>query len=503
MLRYRSIHSIKRTQNIVFASVFRRNITRISPSISDILTKHNIEITEDDLKHDFKEPLISHLRKRGLIETCVNEEQLRKDVETKSLGLYCGADPTAKSLHLGNLLPLMVLLHFNLRGHRIYPLIGGATGEVGDPSGRSTERSSMRDDIRKDHIERISQQFLNFFINAIKYGKTRNPEINNLQIGSQELKNNKEWWQNMGMLEFLAIYGKHIRVNQMLSRESIKNRLTSEQGIGFNEFTYQILQAYDFYYLNKTFNIDIQVGGNDQYGNIVAGVDLINRMRKVEESKFANEVYGLTVPLLTTSNGVKFGKSAGNAIFIDKELTSSYDVYQFMYNTTDEDIKKFMYKFSLLPTTIIDKIIDLHNTDKKVRLGQRILAIEMCDLIHGDGEGLSNYIISEILFSRNDIRGNFKADDVLDAFAKQNLVKDLSKEQLFSTNIVNILHEVSGGEKSKSEFKRMIKGGSIYIGNTKEGKITDSDYSIKADDLIEDKLLLLKAGKKFYVVKAI
>lgn len=491
-------------QKRLFSESLTRSSFHVSSSISKLLDKHSIEINESDADHDFKEPLLQHLQKRGLVETCVNEKHLLDHAETKTLGLYCGADPTAKSLHLGNLLPLMVLLHFNLRGHNIYPLIGGATGEVGDPSGRTTERTAMENNTRLDHVRRISDQFLNFFNTATLYGETRNPLIKISEVGSRELKNNREWWKDMGMLEFLAKYGRHIRVNQMLSRESIKNRLNSEQGIGFNEFTYQILQAYDFYYLNKKYQVDIQVGGNDQYGNIVAGIDLINRLRKAEESKSSREIYGITVPLLTTSNGVKFGKSAGNAIFIDKELTSSYDIYQFMFNTTDEDIPKFLYKFSLLPTKVIDKIVHAHNSDKRSRFGQKVLAIEMCDLVHGDGEGFSNYVISEILFSKVNIKENFKAVEILSAFKKQNLVTQISKEELTQLNIVNLLHKVTEGEKSKSELKRLIKGGSVYIGNTKEGKVTEADYIVNIiTDTIEEKLLLLKIGKKYFVVEVV
>lgn len=501
MLRRSLIYS---NQWRLFSSTFLRSSVEISPSISKFLQKLNVEVSDADIRHDFAEPVISHLKRRGLIETCTNEEQLLKDAETRQLGLYCGADPTAKSLHLGNLLPLMVLVHFNLRGHRIFPLIGGATGEVGDPSGRDTERSVMANQTRLDHVQRISNQFLNFFKKAIDYGKTRNPRIADISIGSQELKNNREWWKDMGMLEFLAQYGRHIRVNQMLARESIKNRLTSEQGIGFNEFTYQLLQAYDFYYLNKTYNVDIQVGGNDQYGNIVAGIDLIGRLRKAEKPRNAHEVYGVTVPLLTTSNGVKFGKSAGNAIFINEELTSSYDVYQFMYNTTDEDVQKFMYKFSLLPTTVIDKIVNAHNLDKKARLGQTILAIEMCDLIHGDGEGMNNYILSEVLFSKSDIREKFNADEILKALQKQNLVLKIARDELTELNIINLLHMSNNGGKSKAEIRRMIKGGSVYIGNTKAGKVSDPEYLINFEtDVIDDKLLLLKIGKKFSFVEII
>ncbi|TID15026.1 hypothetical protein CANINC_004697 [Pichia inconspicua] len=479
-------------------------VNGISPSINKFLNQYDIIITESDLKHDFQEPVMQHLKRRGLVEICTNEEQLLKDAETRQLGLYCGADPTAKSLHLGNLLPLMVLLHFNLRGHRIFPVIGGATGEVGDPSGRDSERSAMAEKTRLDHVQKISNQFLNFFKKAITYGKSRNPVIGQLKVGYQELKNNRDWWKDMRMLEFLATYGRHIRVNQMLARDSIKNRLNSEQGIGFNEFTYQLLQAYDFYYLNKTYEIDIQVGGNDQYGNIVAGIDLIGRMNKAEESNNKNEVFGITVPLLTTSNGIKFGKSAGNALFIDETLTSSYDIYQFMYNTTDEDVQKFMYKFSLLPTSVIDKIIAVHNLDKKKRLGQTILAIEMCDLIHGDGEGLNNYVLSEVIFSKDDIKQKFGADEILKALQKQNLAMQIERNKLEELNIVNLLHIAGEGGRSKTEIRKLIKSGSVSIGNTKSDKISDPDYMIKPEvDAIDNKLLLLKVGKKYNFVELI
>lgn len=473
--------------------------------MASLLSQHNIAVEEVDFQADFKEPLINHLKKRGLIETCVNEELLADMAENTKFGLYCGADPSAKSLHLGNLLPLMILLHFNLRGHNINPLIGGATGTVGDPSGRSTERNYMEENIRQTNIERISSQFINFFQMAIKYGQTRNDYIKQLSIGNQKLQNNYHWWKDMGMLNFLANYGKHIRVNQMLSRDSIKNRLQSDQGIGFNEFTYQILQAYDFYYLNKNMKVDIQVGGNDQYGNIVAGIDLISRLRKEEsankEDKELKPVFGITVPLLTTSNGVKFGKSAGNAIFIDKEMTPSFKIYQFMYNTTDEDIQKFLYKFSLLPTSIIDKVVEAHNQDKKLRLGQKLLAFEMCDLIHGDGEGYRNFIISDVLFNKENIKGRFSAEDIISAFKSQNMLIHISRKDLESESIINIMTKCSDLSKSKSSLKRMVSQGAVYLGNTKEFKVDNADAKVDLDQhLIDDKVLLLRIGKNFHVI---
>lgn len=489
-------------QNSLVRTSLKRNHSIVSSSVASLLTANKISVLEEDFKQDFNEPLVTHLRKRGLMETCVNEDILLNLGNSKKLGLYCGADPTAKSLHLGNLLPLMVLVHFNLRGHSIFPLIGGATGAVGDPSGRSTERDIMAQKTRLDHVDRISNQFINFFKSAIEYGKSRNSYISELDIGTQELQNNYSWWKDMGMLKFLAIFGKHIRVNQMLSRESIKNRLQSDQGIGFNEFTYQILQAYDFYYLNKNVNVDIQVGGNDQYGNIVAGIDLITRMRKAEDNSKTDPVFGITVPLLTTSNGVKFGKSAGNAIFIDKQLTPSYDIYQFMYNTTDDDIQKFLYKFSLLPTPVIDKVVNVHNSDKKSRLGQRLLAFEMCDLIHGDGEGYNNFIVSEVLFSKENIRDTFTGDQIISAFKSQNMITNIPYEELKTSSVVNIIYKCSNGAKSKSELRRMIKSGSISIGNTKEFKITDGEAVIDLKKhLIDEKVLLIRVGKQFHVIE--
>ncbi|GME80655.1 unnamed protein product [Ambrosiozyma monospora] len=397
----------------------------------------------------------------------------------------------------------MVLLHFNIRGHNVNSLIGGATGSVGDPSGRTTERDVMAQETRLTNVERISGQLVNFFKQGLSYSTTRNPLIESTQAGIQTLRNNFDWWKDIGMLDFLARYGRFIRVNQMLARDSVKSRLGSEQGLGFNEFTYQILQAFDFYHLNKNCGVDIQVGGNDQYGNIVAGVDLITRLKKQEGFNKDKECFGLTVPLLTTSNGVKFGKSAGNAIFISKELTPSYGIYQFMYNTTDEDVKRFLYKFSLLPTSLIDKVIEKHDANKKLRIGQKLLAIEMCDLIHGDGEGFNNFIISEVLFSKDSI-DSFNADEILHAFKLQNMVTSIPRDEIEHTSVGNLLYSVSNGAKSKSEYRRMIKGGSVYVGNDKTTKFKSFEDPIDLEKyLIEEKLLLLRVGKQYHIIEVV
>lgn len=494
--------NISRQSRLFRSSAIRKSIQSdsLSPSLSKLFDKYSIKVNDDDFEHDLKEPLLKNLEKRGLLETVTNEE-LVNIAEKKTLGLYCGADPTAKSLHLGNLLPLMILLHFNLRGHNVTSLIGGATGAVGDPSGRTTERDAMAQETRLTNVDRIKGQFKKFFSEGVEYAKSRNPLIlKEKSKGEYSLRNNHDWWKDIYMLDFLARYGKFIRINQMLARDSVKSRLSTEQGLGFNEFTYQILQAYDFYHLNKNHQVDIQVGGNDQYGNIVAGVDLISRMKKVKAFNKDRDAYGITVPLLTTSAGVKFGKSAGNAIFIDKELTPSYQIYQFMYNTTDEDVQKFMYKFSLLPLNVIDKIISKHNEDKRKRVGQIALAIEMCDLIHGEGEGFDNFIISEILFSKGPLE--YSANEIISAFRKQNLVKSIERSKLFETPVAQILYELYEGKKSKGEIRRTIQNGSVSSGHSKV-KISSNEEKINPDTIIDDKLILLRVGKQFHIIEVI
>ncbi|ODV86526.1 hypothetical protein CANARDRAFT_27717 [[Candida] arabinofermentans NRRL YB-2248] len=473
------------------------NAFQISGSISKLLHKYNIDVLESDFQKDIKQPLLENLRHRGLIETCVNEEELSKKIESSKLGLYCGADPTAKSLHLGNLLPLMILLHFNLRNHNIVALVGGATGAVGDPSGRTTERDHMEENIRDNNVKRIGEQMLNFFKNGLIYAESRNPNYDLNKFGNQQFVNNFDWWKRIGMLEFLSKYGKFIRINQMLARDSIKSRLSSDKGLGFNEFSYQILQAYDFYHLNKHLDVDVQVGGNDQYGNIVAGIDLINRLNKKKSS------YGITVPLLTTSNGVKFGKSAGNAIFIDKELSAPFIIYQFMFNTSDEDVKKFMYKFSLLPISVIDKILDKHNLDKKMRIGQRFLAWEMCDLIHGDGEGYSCNILSELLYNKE---SDFSTNEILNAFRTQNMLHTMSLRELDSSTIGDVLSKCLIDLHSRSDIKKLIKSGAVSynIGGGKVIKFKSfTDELNPSVHLRDNKLLLVKIGKSYHAIEVV
>ncbi|ANZ77217.1 BA75_03369T0 [Komagataella pastoris] len=467
-------------------------------STLQVLTKYGIDVTPEDCRRDLDDPILNHLKKRGLLSQCTHEPALSQLCSRRKLNLYCGADPSARSLHIGNLLPLMILLHFNLRGHNIFPLVGGATGKVGDPSGRETERNEIENEQRESNVENIRKQMKRFFINGVTFAHRRNQLLKDVKPGTQTLKNNIEWWESIGILDFLSTYGKFIKVNQMLARESIKKRLNSGMGIGFNEFTYQILQAFDFFVLYKDYNVQIQVGGNDQYGNIVAGIDLISRLHRnlAINAVQAPGAFGITVPLLTTSTGEKIGKSAGNAVFIDKSMTSSYQLYQFMINLSDDDVERFLNRFSFLPLTVIEKIVFRHNQNRKKRIGQKILAVELCELIHGQGEGISNLIISETLFGGFH---DFNTLEILEAFRKQGLLKTYKACVIENLPILNVLEDIYRQQKSRTELKKLIKGGSVSLG-VKNTKIIDSDLRIKLDDALDGKLILIRVGKKDYHV---
>lgn len=457
---------------------------------------------------DFDVSLIGHLQSRYLIESITNDElyKLTQKDSTEKFKLYCGADPTAKSLHLGNLLPLMILLHFNLRGHDVVTLVGGATGVVGDPSGRTTERTLIEEQEREDNVANIQSQMKLFIDRGIKYAESRNFPIK--QLGTCEPINNNSWWKNIKMLDFLATFGRHIRVSAMLARDSIQSRLESQLGLGFNEFTYQILQAYDFWYLFKHKNVNLQVGGNDQWGNITAGIDLISRLQKLDESsnkKHHNAAYGVTVPLLTTPSGSKFGKSAGNAIFINESATSPYQLYQYFINVPDEMVFRLLKSFTLLPLSTIDQdIMQKQQADPALRIAQRVLAREVTDLIHGVGVGDEMAYITSFLFPTPDqpFNDTVSAENLLSAFRKSGILVKFRRHELqyedlkLSTLLAKIM------KKSRSETKNLIKSGGIYIG-IERNQIDDPDDLILFDEkqhLLDGKLLLVRSGKQNYYV---
>ncbi|WEJ94678.1 tyrosyl-tRNA synthetase [Yamadazyma tenuis] len=462
----------------------------------------------DSYEPDFNSSLIGHLQSRFLVESITSDDlfDMTSSGAQQKFKLYCGADPTAKSLHLGNLLPLMVLLHFHLRGHDVVTLVGGATGAVGDPSGRDSERAQMEVAEREANVNNISSQMETFIKRGVQYARSRNFPI--IKTGQAESLNNLSWWSSIKLLDFLGTYGRHVRVSAMLGRDSIQSRLSSQSGLGFNEFTYQILQAYDFWHLFKHNGVNIQVGGNDQWGNITAGTDLISRLQRAfSKNKNEKEVpaYGLTVPLLTTPSGAKFGKSAGNAIFINEQATSPFQLYQYFINVPDEMVSKLLKCFTLLPSsTIENEVIAKHEEDRAFRIAQRVLAREVTDLVHGVGTGEEMAYITSFLFPTPDqpFEEDISADKLLNAFRKSGILVKLSSSELEFDELRLSTVLAKAMNKSKSETRNLVKSGAIYLGIERE-QLDDSNDVVLFDrenHLIEDKLLLVRVGKQNYYV---
>lgn len=480
------------------------------PTVEQPETVNIIPTVQDLAKADSHEPdvnvsLVGHLQSRYLVESITSDElfELTSAESTKKFKLYCGADPTAKSLHLGNLLPLMVLLHFSIRGHSVVGLVGGATGAVGDPSGRATERTQLAEKERVDNVTRIEDQMTAFLKNGVDYARLRNFPV---KEGEVSTANNAKWWQSIKMLDFLAHFGRHIRVSSMLGRDSILSRLLSQQGLGFNEFTYQILQAYDFWHLFKEENVNMQIGGNDQWGNITAGIDLISRLQRHQNIKKDEQSFGMTVPLLTTPTGEKFGKSAGNAVFIDKTVTTPFQLYQYFINTPDEMVNKLLKIFTLLPLqTIETEIIPRHQADPGLRLAQRILAREVVDLVHGVGVGEEMAYITGFLFPTPDqpFDDELSADKLITNFQRSGILVNLKFddfEDISDVKMSTLLAKILG--KSKRETKNLIKSGGIYLGLERDQYEDPEDVVLfdKDNHLLDGKLLLVRVGKQNYHV---
>lgn len=503
-------HSLRiwlaRTQSTVATTQLPPETIKIVPSVADLTLAPAVA-------KDFEGSLVAHLLNRNLVESLTSDDLYSlTEPGAQKLKLYCGADPTAASLHLGNLLPLMVLLHFTLRGHDVVGLVGGATGAVGDPSGRQTERDEMEASQRESNVENIQKQIQGFLRGGIEYAKLRNLDIakDEAKLGEISSVNNADWWKDVKLLDFLATYGRHIRVSQMLSRDSILSRLESQLGIGFNEFAYQILQAYDFWHLFKNKGVNVQVGGNDQWGNITAGTDLISRVQRpmgdLAEGKKESPAYGMTVPLLTTPTGQKFGKSAGNAVFISSQLTTPFQMFQFFINAQDEMVAKLLKVLTLLPLEVIDgTILPQHNEDPGLRIAQRILAREVVDLIHGPGVGDEMAYITSFLFPTPDqpFDDEITASKLIDKFSKSGIMQTVSlslfpdADDLKMSTLLSVIFN-----KSKNETKNLIKAGGVYLGIERD-QFVDSDDVVLFDrdnHLIDGKLLLVRTGKQNYYV---
>jgi len=386
---------------------------------------------------------------------------------------YIGFDPTASSLHVGSLLPIMGLARMQRFGHRPIALVGGGTGLIGDPSGKSAERQMLTADAVEENLEGIKRQLEPF----LDFGSGSNRAV---------MVNNLDWLGAMGLVDFLRDVGKHFTVNYMLAKESVKRRVQSEEGISYTEFTYMMLQAYDFLELNSLYDCDIQMGGSDQWGNIMAGIDLV---RKVRGSK----VHGLVFPLVTNASGTKFGKTESGTVWLDPERTSPYRFYQFWLNTDDRDVVPYLKYFTWLSEDDISGLAVAHEAHPGRREAHRTLAREVTALVHGESERDQAETAASVLFGGaldqvrvKDLR------DIFDDVPSTSLPNDV-----FSGDGLGILElcEHTGLTASRGEARRLVRAGGLFVNNERIG---DEQATVGASHLIEGKLLVLRKGKKSY-----
>lgn len=413
--------------------------------------------------------ILQDLENRGLIHQTTDFEGLKNHLEKNQVTLYCGFDPTADSLHIGHLLPITILKRFQLAGHKPIALIGGGTGMIGDPSGRSSERSLNEAKVVQHYSDSLANQLSRF----LDFESGENNAI---------ARNNGDWLSNITIIDFLRDIGKHFPVNYMLAKDAVSSRI--EDGISYTEFSYMLLQSFDFYNLYKQDNCTLQIGGSDQWGNITAGLDFIRRSTPGEDVK----AYGLTVPLITKADGEKFGKTAGGAIWLDAEKTSPYEFYQFWYNTDDRDVMNFLNYFTFLERTELDELAKATETDPGARLAQRRLAEEMTTMVHGE-ESLNRAInISQALFS-GDVK-QLSLSEIEEGF-KDVPTYEVDKSDL---NIIDLL--VNGGiSSSRRQAREDVKNGAIYINGDREQEI---DYVVTEEDRLEDTFTVIRRGRRNY-----
>ena len=420
--------------------------------------------------------LIEELKWRGMLHDIMPglEEQLAKE----STAGYVGFDPTADSLHIGNLVPVMLLLHWQRAGHKPVVLVGGATGMVGDPSGKTKERQLLDLDVMEHNLNSQKNQLKKF--------------LDFEGENAARVVNNFDWFKDINFLEFIRDVGKHITVNYMMSKDSVKNRL--EEGMSFTEFTYQLVQGYDFYHLWKNENCKVQMGGSDQWGNILTGTELIRK-------KGSGQAFALTAPLITKADGSKFGKSEGGNIWIDKKRTSAYKFYQYWLNIADEDAGKFIRIFTLKSKNEIESLEAAHTENPRARILQTALAEDITTRVHSEEDLKTAVAASRILFGKSvksDLE-NLPESEFLSVFEGVDKAT-ISLELLNSSiGVIDLLSEHTGFLSSKGEARRALKENSIRLNKD----IVDESKSVDRSDLLNGKYLLLQRGKKNYFLVSV
>jgi tyrosyl-tRNA synthetase len=416
---------------------------------------------------------VEELKWRGMIHDMMpgTEEQLNKEMTTA----YVGIDPTADSLHIGHLVSIMMLKHFQVAGHKPLALVGGATGMIGDPSGKSEERNLLDEKVLRHNQECIKKQLLKFL------------DFDNAKPNHAEIVNNYDWMKEFSFLGFLRDVGKHLSVNYMMAKDSVKKRL--ETGLSFTEFTYQLVQGYDFLWLNENKNCKLQMGGSDQWGNITTGTELIRR-------KNGGEAFALTCPLITKADGGKFGKTESGNIWLDPEKTSPYKFYQFWLNCSDEDSAKYIRIFSMFSKDEIESLEKQHNEAPHLRVLQKALAKDMCIRVHSEEDYNAAIEASEILFGKGttETLKRMSEDTLLSVFEGVPQCEVSKTDIETGVNIVDFVSEKTGIFPSKGEARRMLKDNGVSV--NKE-KVTEATM-ITVDLLLNQKYLIVQKGKKNY-----
>lgn len=414
--------------------------------------------------------ILEELRERGLLEQITHADELAKRLASGSISAYCGFDPTATSLHIGNLVPIMVLAHLQRAGHRPIALVGGATGMIGDPSGRDSERQLLSVDDIEQNCAAIGAQLASF----LRF------EGQNAAL----MVNNNDWIGPMTFIEWLRDVGKYFSVNYMIAKESVRRRLEErEQGISYTEFSYMMLQAYDFLHLYTYENCILQIGGNDQWGNITAGIDLVHKRAQ-------GTAFGFTVPLVTTATGEKFGKSMGNSVWLDATRSSPYEFYQYWIRTDDRDVEKWLKAFTFLPLDEIAAIVAAHAQTPERRDAQRRLAVEVTRIVHGDRGLRTAEQASAILFGAEIT----ELDDAeLNSVFADVPASERDRAELDAgLPLVDLLAATLCA--SKGEARRLLAGGGVYVNNRRAA----ADMVLDSSSLATQTALVLRSGKKNY-----
>lgn len=416
---------------------------------------------------------IEELRWRGLVQDLMpgTEEQIAKEMTSG----YIGFDPTADSLHIGSLVPILLLVHLQRHGHKPFALVGGATGMVGDPSGKSTERNLLSEAVLQKNVEGVKNQLMKFL------------DFNSEKPNAAEMVNNFDWFREMNFLHFIRDIGKHITVNYMMSKDSVRKRIYSDSGISFTEFTYQLIQGYDFYWLYKNKNCKLQMGGSDQWGNITTGAELIRR-------KTGGEAFAFTCPLLTKSDGGKFGKTEAGNIWLDPEKTTPFQFYQFWLNAADTDAEKWIKLFTFLNKDEIEHITNEHHKDESKRILQKTLAKQLTIFVHSEAEYENAIATTQKLFTgQNTPAASLSINDLE---TMEGIIKiDFEKEKLEAgIDVINFLADTNIFT-SKGEARKMVQNGGISI-NRK--KVDNLHFAMDSSLLLHQKYLLIQKGKKNY-----